>query len=78
MQYIDLQPFEDFSRRRNLVDVRYVSFYLNWVLRFLRSEFAVPGGHCSAFAEPLSRRSGDREKLSSRNLLQCFCRVASF
>jgi len=39
MQYIDLQPFEDFILRRNLVDVRHLSFYLNWVLRFLRSEF---------------------------------------
>jgi hypothetical protein len=39
MQYIDLQPFEDFIRQRNLIDDRYLSFYLNWVLRFLRSEF---------------------------------------
>jgi integron integrase len=39
MQYIDLQPFEDFVRRRNLVDDKHLSFYLNWVLRFLRSEF---------------------------------------
>jgi len=39
MQYIDLQPFEDYIRRRNLVDEKYLSFYLNWVMRFLRSEF---------------------------------------
>ena len=39
MQYIDLQPFEDYIRQRNLVDERYLSFYLSWVLRFLRSEF---------------------------------------
>jgi integron integrase len=39
MQYVDLQPFEDFIRQRNLIDDRYLSFYLNWVLRFLRSEF---------------------------------------
>jgi len=39
MQYIDLQPFEDFVRDRNLVDEKHRSFYMNWVLRFLRSEF---------------------------------------
>jgi integron integrase len=39
VQYIDLQPFEDFIRQRNLVDDRHRSFYLNWVLRFLRAEF---------------------------------------
>lgn len=39
MQYIDLQPFEDFVRQRSLVDERYLPFYLKWVLRFLRSEF---------------------------------------
>jgi len=39
MQYIDLQPFEDYIRKRNLVDARYLSFYLSWVMRFLRSEF---------------------------------------
>lgn len=39
MQYIDLQPFEDFVRQRNLVDERHLPFYLKWVLRFLRSEF---------------------------------------
>jgi hypothetical protein len=39
MEYIDLQPFEDYIRRRNLVDQKHLSFYLNWVLRFLRSEF---------------------------------------
>jgi integron integrase len=39
MQYIDLQPFEDFVRSRNLVDERHLPFYLKWVLRFLRSEF---------------------------------------
>jgi integron integrase len=72
MQYIDLQPFEDFIRRRNLVDDRHLSFYLNWVMRFLRSELAVPGGHCSAFAKPLSLRSGDWEHLAESDLLQCF------
>jgi len=39
MQYIDLQPFEDFVRQRNLVDERHFPFYLKWVLQFLRSEF---------------------------------------
>lgn len=39
MQYIDLQPFEDFVRRRNLVDQKHLPFYTNWILRFLRSEF---------------------------------------
>lgn len=39
MQYIDLQPFEDFVRQRNLVDDRHLPFYLKWVLRFLRAEF---------------------------------------
>lgn len=39
MQYIDLQPFEDFIRQRSLVDERHLSFYLKWVLRFLRAEF---------------------------------------
>ena len=39
MQYIDLQPFEDFIRQRNLVDDRHLPFYLKWVLRFLRAEF---------------------------------------
>jgi hypothetical protein len=39
MQYIDLQPFEDFIRQRNLVDEKHFPFYLKWVLRFLRSEF---------------------------------------
>jgi hypothetical protein len=53
MQYIDLQPFEDFGRSRHLVDQTHLSFYSNWVLRFLSSEF-------------------DREKLNSRDLLQCF------
>lgn len=35
------------------MDQKHLSFYLNWVLRFLRAEF-------------------DREKLNSRDLLQCF------
>lgn len=39
MQYIDLQAFEDYIRGRNLVDEKYLSFYMNWVMRFLRSEF---------------------------------------
>jgi integron integrase len=39
MQYVDLQPFADFIRQRNLVDEQHASFYINWVLRFLRSEF---------------------------------------
>ena len=39
MQYVDLQPFADFIRQRNLVDERHSPFYVNWVLRFLRSEF---------------------------------------
>jgi len=39
MQYIDLKPFEDFVRERNLVDEKHLSFYMHWVLRFLRSEF---------------------------------------
>lgn len=59
VQYIDLQPFEDFIRERNLVDEAHIRYYLNWVLRFLRSEF-------------------DREHLSGADLLQCFCRYASF
>jgi integron integrase len=53
VQYIDLQPFEDYIKQRNLVDAKHLPFYLNWVLRFLHSEF-------------------DREKLTSRDLLQCF------
>jgi integron integrase len=39
MQYIDLQPVEDFVRQRNLVDERHLPFYLKWILRFLRAEF---------------------------------------
>lgn len=39
MQYIDLQPFEDFMIQRNLVDSRQRSYYLNWVLRFLHAGF---------------------------------------
>ena len=39
MQYIDMQPFEDFIRQRDLIDVRHLPFYIKWVLRFLRSEF---------------------------------------
>lgn len=39
MQYVDLQPFEDFIRPRNLVDQKHLPFYMKWVLRFLRSEF---------------------------------------
>ncbi|MFC1467306.1 hypothetical protein ACFLQY_01250 [Verrucomicrobiota bacterium] len=39
MQYVDLQPFEDFVRQRDLVDEKHITFYLHWVLRFLRSEF---------------------------------------
>lgn len=39
MQQIDLQPFKNFMRTRSLVDERRLSFYLSWVLRFLRCEF---------------------------------------
>jgi integron integrase len=39
MQYIDLQPFEDYIRERNLVDDMHLPYYMNWVLRFLRAEF---------------------------------------
>jgi integron integrase len=53
MQYVDLQPFEDFVLQRNIVDQKHLPFYLNWILRFLRSEF-------------------DRDKLSARDLLQCY------
>jgi hypothetical protein len=31
MQYIDLQPFEDYVRQRNLVDEKHLPFYLKWV-----------------------------------------------
>ena len=59
MQYIDLQPFEDFIRSREIVDDRHLPFYLKWVLRFLRSEFdreALSSGdllHC--FSDQLAR-----------------------
>ena len=39
MYYIDLQPFEDFMKERNLVPEKYRSFYVRWVRRFLLSEF---------------------------------------
>ena len=39
MQYVDLQPFEDYIRERNLVDEKHLPYFTNWVLRFLRSEF---------------------------------------
>jgi integron integrase len=39
MQYIDLEPFEDFVRSRNLVNNEHLPYYINWILRFLRSEF---------------------------------------
>jgi len=39
MQVIDLQPFENFIRERNLVDETHRSYYIRWVLRFLRAEF---------------------------------------
>ena len=39
MQYLDLQPFEDFACTRNLVDPVHLPHYSRWVLRFLRSEF---------------------------------------
>lgn len=39
MQYIDLEPFEDFVKSRNLVDDEHLPYYINWTLRFLRSEF---------------------------------------
>ncbi|MCF7849942.1 MAG: hypothetical protein K9M45_13905 [Kiritimatiellales bacterium] len=39
MQYIGLELFEDFVRSRNLVDDQHLPYYINWILRFLRSEF---------------------------------------
>ena len=39
MYHIDLQPFEDFMKARNLVPEKYRSFYARWVRRFLLSEF---------------------------------------
>ncbi len=39
MQPIDLQPFDDFIRERNLVDSAHRPYYNRWVLRFLRAEF---------------------------------------
>ena len=39
MQYLDLPPFEDFARARDLVDPAHLPHYSRWVLRFLRSEF---------------------------------------
>lgn len=39
MYCIDLQPFKDFIKARNLVPEKYRTFYVNWVRRFLQSEF---------------------------------------
>ncbi len=39
MEYVDLQPFEEYVRRRGLVDERHLPYYRNWILRFLHSGF---------------------------------------
>ena len=40
MQCVDLKGFEKFVADRDLVPEAHRSFYLNWVRRFLRSEFS--------------------------------------
>ncbi len=49
MEYVDLQPFEEYVRRRGLVDGRHLPYYRDWILRILHSGFdrgklAVRGG----------------------------------
>jgi integron integrase len=39
MQYIDLEPFDKYIKKRKLVDNKHLPYYLHWVLRFLQSEF---------------------------------------
>jgi len=39
MEYVDLKGFAEFIRERNLVAESRCSYYLNWVRRFLMSEF---------------------------------------
>ena len=40
MEYVDLKGFAGFIRERNLVEESRLSYYMNWVRRFLMSEFS--------------------------------------
>lgn len=61
MQYVDLKPFEEFIRDRNLVDESRQTYYLRWVKRFLMSEFSADEladrDKVECFADQLSRDS---------------------
>ena len=39
MRYVDLEPFENYLKKRGLADGRHIPHYLRWVLRFLHSGF---------------------------------------
>lgn len=41
MQYVDMEPFEQYVRSHGLVEEKRISFYTNWIFRFLRSDFQV-------------------------------------
>lgn len=65
MYYIDLQPFGNFMRDRNLEPEKYRSFYIRWIRRLLNSDFAVgeleDRDKVACFSDQLARDSSEKD-----------------